>query len=103
MKQVYEVKMKNREKAELHISIARRFNVSKSRLYEVTTGNKIRCPGKNVPEELELDTPADAQTSTIQEAKRCVDDLDSEKKAKKQKGDKGSKTKKSGKMKSKTQ
>ena len=94
MKHVYDINMKNQEKAESHISIARRFNVSKNQLYEVTTGHIIGRPGKNIPEELELYMPADAQTPTVQEAKSRVDDLDSERKAKRQKGEKGTKTKK---------
>ena len=58
MKQVYDVNMRHRSKAESHISIAKRFNVSKSRLYEMTTRHKIGRPGKGSLEELELDTPA---------------------------------------------
>ena len=75
MKQVYDVNMRQQNKAESHISIAKRFNVSKSRLYEMTTGHKIRRPGKSSLEELELDTPADAQISTSQVVKRQADDL----------------------------
>ena len=63
MKQVYDVNMKHRSKAESHISIAKWFNVSKSQLYEMTTGHKIGRPGKGSLEELELNTPADAQIS----------------------------------------
>ena len=55
--------MRHRSKAESHISIAKRFNVSKSRLYEMTTGHKIGRPEKGSLEELKLDTPADAQIS----------------------------------------
>ena len=46
MKQVYDVNMRHRSKAGSHISIAKWFNVSKSRLYEMTTGHKIGRPGK---------------------------------------------------------
>ena len=63
MKQVYDVNMRHRSKAESHISIAKRFNVSKSRLYEMTNGHKIGRPGKGSVEELELDSPADADIS----------------------------------------
>ena len=100
MKQVYDVNMKNWEKAESHISIARWFNVSKSRLYEVTTMHKIGRPGKGIPEELELDTPADTQIPTAQEAKCQADDLGGERKTKRQKSEKSfAKTKKVGKAK----
>ena len=103
MKQVYDVNMKHRGKAESHISIAKWFNVSKSRLYEMTTGHKIGRPGKGSLEELELDTPADAQISAIQVAKCQADDLGENQKAKRQKGKKSSmKAKKGGKVKSTT-
>ena len=97
MKQVYDVNMRHRSKAESHISIAKRFNVSKS----MTTGHKIGRPGKSSLEELELDTPADAQISATQVAKCQVDDLGENQNAKRQKGEKGSmKVKKGGKVKS---
>ena len=103
MKQVYDINMKHWSKAESHISIAKRFNVSKSRLYEMTTGHKIGRPGKGSLEELELDTPADAQISTTQVAKCQADDLGENQKAKRQKGKKSSmKAKKGGKVKSTT-
>ena len=82
MKQVYDVNMKHRSKAESHISIAKRFNVLKSQLYEMTTGHKIGRPGKGSLEELELDTPADAQMSATQVAKCQADDLGGDQKAK---------------------
>ena len=82
MKQVYDINMKHRSKAESHISIARRFNISKSQLYEMTTGHKIGRPGKGSLEELELETPADAQMSATQVAKRQADDLGGDQKAK---------------------
>ena len=103
MKQVYDINMKHRSKAESHISIAKWFNVSKSRLYEMTTGHKIGRPGKGTLEELELDTPADAQISATQVAKRQADDLGDNQKAKRQKGKRSSmKVKKGGKVKSTT-
>ena len=103
MKQVYDVNMKHRSKAESHISIAKRFNVSKSRLYEMTTGHKIGRPGKGSLEELELDTPADAQISITQVAKRQADDLGENQKVKREKGERSSvKAKKGGKVKSTT-
>ena len=74
MKQVYDVNMKQRKKAESLVSVAKRFNVSKSRLYEMTAGHKIGRPGKRTSKQLELDTPADAQTTT-QVVKRQADDL----------------------------
>ena len=103
MIQVYDVNMKHQSKAESHISIAKRFNVSKNRLYEMTTGHKIGRPGKGSLEELELDTPADAQISTTQVAKHQADDLRENQKVKRQKGEKSSmKAKKGGKVKSTT-
>ena len=103
MKQVYDMNMRHRSKAESHISIAKRFNVSKSRLYEMTTGHKIGRPGKGSLEELELDTPADAQISATQVAKCQADDLGQNRNAKRQKGEKSSmKAKKGGKVKSTT-
>ena len=101
MKQVYDVNMKHRSKAESHISIAKWFNVLKSRLYEMATGHKIGRPGKGSLEELELDTPADAQISATQVAKHQADDLGENQKVKRQKGEKSSmKAKKGGKVKS---
>ena len=103
MKQVYDVNMRNRSKAESHISIVKRFNVSKSQLYEVTTGHKIGRPGKGSLEELELDTPADAQILATQVAKCQVDDPGENQNMKRQKGEKSSmKAKKGGKVKSTT-
>ena len=46
MKQVYDITMRHQSKAESHISIVKQFNVSKSQLYEMTTGHKIGRPGK---------------------------------------------------------
>ena len=81
----------------------KRFNVLKSRLYEITTGHKIRRPGKGSLEELELDTPADAQISATQVAKCQADDLGKNQNAKRQKGEKSSmKAKKGGKVKNTT-
>ena len=103
MKQVYDVNMKHQSKAESHISIAKRFNVSKSWLYEMTTGHKIGRPGKGSVEGLEIDTPADAQMPATQVAKCQVDDLGEDQKAKWQKNKKSStKTKKGGKVKGTT-
>ena len=103
MKQVYDVNMRQRSKAESHVSIVKRFNVSKSRLYEMTTGHKIGRPGKSSLGELELSTPADAQTPATQVAKRQMDDLGENQDAKRQKGAKNSTTaKKGGKNKSAT-
>ena len=103
MKQVYDVNMRHRNKAESHISIAKWFNVSKSRLYEMTTGHKIGRPGKSSLEELELDTPADAQIPATQVVKHQADDLGENRNAKRQKGAKSSMTaKKGGKVKSTT-
>ena len=64
MKQVYDVNMRQRKKTESLVSVAKWFNVSKSRLYEMTAGHKIGRPGKKALKQLELDTPADAQTTT---------------------------------------
>ena len=64
MKQVYDVNMKQRKKAESFKSIAKRFNVSKSRLYEIAAGRKMWEREKDVPKQVELDTPADTQTTT---------------------------------------
>ena len=63
MKQVYDVNMKQHKKTESLASVAKRFNVSKSRLYEMTAGHKIGRSGKGVPKQEELDTPADTQTT----------------------------------------
>ena len=64
----------------------------------MTAGHKIGRPGKGVPKRLELDTPADAQTTT-QVVKRQVDELRNNKGTKRQKGETSS-TKKGGKAKS---
>ena len=98
MKQVYDVNMRQRKKAESLVSVVKRFNVSKSRLYEMTAGHKIGRPGKSTPKQLELDTPTDAQTTT-QVVKRQADDLGKDQGAKRQKGETSS-TKKGGKIKS---
>ena len=101
MKQVYDVNMKQRKKAESHVSIAKWFNISKSRLYEMTSGHKIGRPGKSSLEELKLDTPADAQISATQVVKRHADDLGKNQNVKRQKGEQSSmKVKKGGKVKS---
>ena len=100
MKQVYDVNMRQRKKAESLVGIAKRFNISKSRLYEMTAGHKIGRPGKSSLKQLELDTPADAQTTT-QVVKHQADDLGENQGAKKQKGETSS-TKKGGKIKSTT-
>ena len=99
MKQGYDVNMRQRKKAESHVSIAKRFNVSKSRLYERTSGHKIGRPGKSSLEELELDTPADAQISATQVVKCQADDLGKNQNAKRQKGEQ-SLMKKGGKVRS---
>ena len=98
MKQVYDVNMRQRKRAESLVSVAKRFNVSKSRLYEITAGHKIGRPGKGVPKQLESDTLADVQTTT-QVVKRQVDDLGGNQGVKKPKGGTNS-TKKGGKAKS---
>ena len=98
MKQVYDVNMRQCKKVESLVSVAKRFNVSKSRLYEITAGHKIGRPGKGVPKQLEPDTPADAQTTT-QVVKHQADDLGENQGVKKQKGGTNS-TKKGGKAKS---
>ena len=100
MKQVYDVNMKQRKKVESLVSVAKRFNVSKSRLYEMTAGHKIGRPGKSALKQLELDTPADAQTTT-QVVKHQADDLGNDQSAKRQKGETSS-IKKGGKAKSTT-
>ena len=63
MKQVYDVNMKQRKKIESLVSVAKRFNVSKNRLYEMTAGHKIGRSGKSVPKQEEFDTPDDTQTT----------------------------------------
>ena len=78
MKQVYDVNMRQHKKVESLKSIAKRFNVSKSRLYEMTAGHKIGRHGKGVPKQVELDTLADTQTTT-QVVKRHADDLGNKK------------------------
>ena len=75
MKQVYDVNMRQHKKTESLVSIVKQFNVSKSRLYEMTAGHKIGRPGKSSLKELELDAPADAQISATQVVKCQVDDL----------------------------
>ena len=97
MKQVYDVNMRQRKKAESLVSIAKRFNVSKSRLYEMTAGCKIGRPGKGIPKQLELDTPVDSQTTT-QIVKRQADDLGKTQDAKRQRSE-TSTTQKGGKVK----
>ena len=52
----------------------------------MTAGHKIGRPGKGVPKQLELDTPADAQTTT-QVVKRQADDLRENQGTKRQKGE----------------
>ena len=104
IKQVCDVNMKQRKKAESHVSIAKRFNVSKSQLYEMTSGHKIGRPGKSSLEELELDTPADAQISATQVVKHQANDLGKNQNVKRQKGEQISmKAKKGGKVKSTAQ
>ena len=98
MKQVYDVNMRQCKKAESLVSATKRFNVSKSRLYEITAGHKIGRPGKGVPKQLELDTPADAQTTT-QVVKHQADGLGNNKGTKRLKGETSS-AKKGGKAKS---
>ena len=98
MKQVYDLNMRQCKKTESLVSIAKQFNVSKSRLYEMTAGHKIGRPGKGVPKQLEPDTPADAPTTT-QVVKHQADDLGNNQGTKRQKGETSS-TKKGGKAKS---
>ena len=100
MKQVYDVNMKQRKKAESFKSIAKRFNVSKSRLYEIAAGRKMWEREKDVPKQVELNTPADTQTTT-QVVKRHADDLGNNQSTKRQKGE-TSFTKKGGEVKSTT-
>ena len=99
MKQVYDVNMRQCKKAESLVSVAKRFNVSKSRFYEMTAGHKIGRPGKGSSKQLELDISTDAQIATTQVVKRQADDLGENQGAKKQKGE-ASSTKKGGKVKS---
>ena len=98
MKQVYDVNMRQCKKTESLVSVAKRFNVSKSRLYEMTAGHKIGRSGKGVPKQEELDTQADTQT-TAQVVKRQTDELGNNQGTKRQKGETSS-TKKGGKAKS---
>ena len=97
MKQVYDVNMRQRKKAESLVSVTKRFNVSKSRLYEMTAGHKIGRPGKSALKQLELDTPADAQTTT-QVVKHQADDLGKDQGTKRQRSE-TSTTQKGGKVK----
>ena len=64
----------------------------------MTAGHKIGRPRKRTSRQLELDTPADAQT-IIQVVKRQADDLGNNQGAKRQKGETNP-TKKGGKAKS---
>ena len=98
MKQVYNVNMRQCKKAESLVSVTKRFNVLKSRLYEMTAGHKIGRLGKRASKQLELDMAADAQTTT-QVVKCQADDLGKNQGAKKQRGEMSS-TKKGGKVKS---
>ena len=100
MKQVYDVNMRQRKKVESLKSIAKRFNVSKSRLYEMTAGHKIGRCEKGVSKQVELDTLTDTQTTT-QVEKHHADDLGNNQSTKRQKGETSS-TKKGGKVKSTT-
>ena len=100
MKQVYDVNMRKRKKIESLLSVAKRFNVSKSRLYEMTAGHKIGRTGKGVPKQVEHDTPADTSTIT-RVVKHQVDDLGNNQSTKRQKGE-ASSPKKGGKAKSTT-
>ena len=69
----------------------------------MTTGHKIGKPGKGSLEELELDTPADAQISATQVAKCQADDLGQDRSVKRQKCERSSiKVKKGGKVKGAT-
>ena len=61
---------------------------------------QIKACEKDVPKQVELDTPADTQTTT-QVVKRHADDLGNNQSTKRQKGETSS-TKKSGKVKSTT-
>ena len=69
----------------------------------MTMGHKIGRPGKGSVEELELDTPADAQISATKVVKCQADDLGENQKVKRQKGVKSTtRTKKGGKVKGTT-
>ena len=92
--------MRQRKKAESLKSIAKRFNVSKSRLYEMTAGHKIGRHEKGVPKQMEPDTSADTQATT-QVEKRHADDPKDSQGSKRQKGETSS-TRKGGKVKSTT-
>ena len=98
MKQVYDVNMKQRKKVESLLSVAKRFNVSKSRLYEMTAGHKIGRSGKGGPKQAEPDTSAEVQTTT-QVEKHQAEDLGKTQSVKRQKGETSS-IKKGGKIKS---
>ena len=100
MKQMYEVNMKQRKKAESFKSIAKRFNVSKSRLYKMAAGRKMWEREKDVPKQVELDVLTDTQTTT-QVVKHHADDLGNNQSTKRQKGETSS-AKKGGKVKSTT-
>ena len=100
MKQVYDINMRQRKKAESLKSIAKRFNVSKSQLCEMAAGHKIGRREKGVPKQMEPDTSADTQVTT-QVEKRHADDPKDSQGSKRQKGETSS-TKKGGKAKSTT-
>ena len=100
MKQVYDVNMRQHKKVESLLSVAKWFNVSKSRLYEMTAGHKIGRTGKGVPKQVEPDTPTDTSTTT-QVVKHQADDLGNNQSTKRQKSETSS-TKKGGRAKSTT-
>ena len=104
MKQVYDANMKQRSKVESHISITKRFNVLKSRLYEMTTGHKIGRPGKGSVEEVRTRHPSRCTDISNPGGETCqADDLGENQKAKRQKGEKSAtKMKKGGKVKGTT-
>ena len=100
MKQIYDANRGNRKKAESLQSIAKRFNVPKSRLYEMTAGHKIVKREKGVTKQMEPDVSADTPAIAPIE-KRHADDPKDSQGLKRQKVD-TSVTKKGGKVKSTT-
>ena len=86
MKQVYDVNMRQRKKAESLKSIAKQFNVSKSRLYEMTARHKIGRREKGVSKQMEPDASADTQATTQVEKCHADDPKDSQG-SKRQKGE----------------
>ena len=75
MKQVYDVNMRQRKKAESLVNVAKRFNVSKTMLHKLTAGHKTGRLGKDVSKQEEPDTAADTPTTT-QMVKQQADGLE---------------------------